>query len=76
MSDPTHEGPAGYESGSIAREMGKGALLAAIAITAPIIFILAIKFVGSFLPPESKEAQDPTPDSFSMIIETVERKTA
>ena len=28
------------------------------------IFVVALAWLGSFLPPESKEAVDPTPDSF------------
>ncbi|MGD1881088.1 MAG: RC-LH1 core complex protein PufX [Paracoccaceae bacterium] len=40
-----------------------------------VAFIYALIFIGTLLPPESKEAVDPTPDSFSAyeITQSVDR---
>ena len=45
-------------------QMVTGSIFAAIAIGVPIVFIAGLYFIGTFLAPESKEAIDPTPDSF------------
>lgn len=42
----------------------KGMAVGGFVFFGPVLFVLAIHFVGQFLPPESKEAVDPTPDSF------------
>ena len=47
----------------------------------PVIFIVALYYIGLLLPPESKEAADPTPDSFPIVMEmeaeeAVEEETA
>ncbi|MEM9060340.1 MAG: RC-LH1 core complex protein PufX [Pseudomonadota bacterium] len=49
----------------IVGQMAKGAAVAAFVVFGPVVFIYALYFLGTFLPPESKEADDPTPDSFS-----------
>ena len=46
--------------------MLKGAAYAALVVIAIWAFIYVIYLVGLLLPPESKEAQDPTPLSFLM----------
>ncbi|MEL7092574.1 MAG: RC-LH1 core complex protein PufX [Pseudomonadota bacterium] len=42
----------------------RGGFFAFTVFAGPILFIYLFVFIGSFLPPESKEAVDPTPDSF------------
>ncbi|MEM8801678.1 MAG: RC-LH1 core complex protein PufX [Pseudomonadota bacterium] len=42
----------------------RGAVVGGTVAFGPIIFIYVIYLVGLLLPPESKEADDPTPDSF------------
>jgi len=32
------------------------------------VFIIVLVVISSWLPPESKEADDPTPDSFSYYV--------
>ena len=49
---------------NILGQMVRGCLFAATVLFGPILFVYAIYVLGTFLPPESKEAQDPTPDSF------------
>jgi hypothetical protein len=44
--------------------MVAGSIFTAIALGVPIVFIAGLYFIGTFLAPESKEAIDPTPDSF------------
>ncbi len=58
--------------GTIFRQMGKGLLIASAVFFGPVIFIVFLAWVGSFLPPESKEAADPSPDSFPIIMEMEE----
>ncbi|MEM6385373.1 MAG: RC-LH1 core complex protein PufX [Pseudomonadota bacterium] len=64
-----------FESGSrdayrkeIGQQMVRGAAVAAAVVFGPILFIYAIYLIGLLLPPESKEADDPTPDSFSQVV--------
>ena len=45
-------------------QMVAGSIFTAIALGVPIVFIVGLYFIGTLLPPESKEAVDPTPDSF------------
>lgn len=45
-------------------QMVAGSIFTAIALGVPIVFIAGLYFIGTFLAPESKEAIDPTPDSF------------
>ena len=45
-------------------QMVAGSVFTAIALGVPIVFIVGLYFIGTLLPPESKEAVDPTPDSF------------
>ena len=45
-------------------QMVAGAFFAVLAIGIPIAFILFFYFIGTFLPIESKQAEDPTPGSF------------
>lgn len=54
---------------SIITQMGKGFVLAMVTFFGPVLFIVAIYYVGLLLPPESKEAADPTPDSFPIVME-------
>lgn len=49
----------------IAKQMAVGAGVAAAVIIGPALFIYFFYLIGTLLPPESKEADDPTPDSFS-----------
>ena len=55
---------------SLARIFGQmvaGSFFAAVALGIPIAFILFFYFLGTFLPTESKQADDPTPDSFVQL---------
>ena len=45
-------------------QMFAGAVAAGAVFFGAWIFVAGLAFLGSFLPPESKEAVDPTPDSF------------
>ena len=52
---------------SIAQIFGKmfsGSLVAGALVGIPVVFIVALMWLGEFLPEESKLADDPTPDSF------------
>ncbi len=49
--------------------MGKGALYGAVLFFGIGIFIWLLVLLGSILPPESKEAADPTPWSFVIEAE-------
>ena len=55
--------------------MFAGALFGGALVGGMGVFIYILIVISSFLPPESKEADDPTPDSFSyyehIIDETV-----
>lgn len=46
-------------------QMVIGSIIAGAVIIVPVVFIYVVYLVGTVLPPESKEAADPTPDSFS-----------
>jgi hypothetical protein len=56
-------------SGTIFRQLGKGLLIASVVFFGPVLFIWVLSLIGDLLPPESKEAADPTPDSFPIIME-------
>tara|TARA_B100000131_G_scaffold303250_1_gene327140 strand:+ start:347 stop:559 length:213 start_codon:yes stop_codon:yes gene_type:complete len=45
-------------------QMAAGSFVAIAVIGIPIVYILFFYFIGTFLPIESKQADDPTPDSF------------
>ena len=45
-------------------QMVAGSFVAVLVIGIPIVYILFFYFVGTFLPIESKQADDPTPGSF------------
>jgi len=51
----------------VAKQFLKGGALAAAVFVGPIVAIYLIYLVGLLLPPESKQAPDPTPDSFSQL---------
>ena len=53
--------------GQVAKKMLAGAGIGAAIILAPVIYVYALYLIGTLLPPESKEAADPTPDSFSAL---------
>ena len=48
-------------------QMVAGSFFAAVALGIPIAFILFFYFLGTFLHIESKQADDPTPDSFVQL---------
>ena len=48
-------------------QMVAGSFFAVLAIGIPIAFTLFFYFIGTFLPIESKQAEDPTPDSFTQL---------
>ncbi|MEM6670174.1 MAG: RC-LH1 core complex protein PufX [Pseudomonadota bacterium] len=57
-------------------QMLSGALVAGGVLVGAGVFIYAIYLLGTVLPPESKEAEDPTPDSFvSRQVEPEEVET-
>jgi len=56
-----------------AQLMGKGMLLGAAIVFIPVVFIWIWVAIGSLLPPESKEAPDP---SFGAIEAPLETRTA
>ncbi len=45
-------------------QMFSGSLLGGALVGVPVVFIVALMWLGEFLPAESKLADDPTPDSF------------
>ncbi|MEM8576621.1 MAG: RC-LH1 core complex protein PufX [Pseudomonadota bacterium] len=49
---------------NITMQMLKGFGIAGSVVFGPILFIYLLIGIGTLLPPESKEAVDPTPDSF------------
>ena len=55
---------------SIAGQTFMGFIVAGGIFFGAWIFVVVLAWLGSFLPPESKEAVDPTPDSF--VSRTVE----
>ncbi|MEM1004617.1 MAG: RC-LH1 core complex protein PufX [Pseudomonadota bacterium] len=59
-------------AGRILGDMARGAFLAGVVLLGPVVLIYLIYLVGTFLPPESKEADDPTPNSFPMLVEQTE----
>ena len=48
-------------------QMVAGSFFAVLAIGIPIAFIIFFYVLGTFLPIESKQADDPTPDSFVQL---------
>ena len=48
-------------------QMVAGSFFAVLALGIPIVFILFFYFIGTFLPIESKQAEDPTPGSFAQL---------
>ena len=55
---------------SLAQVFGQivvGSFFAALALGIPIAFIVFFYIIGTFLPIESKQADDPTPDSFVQL---------
>ena len=50
-------------------QMVAGSFFAALALGIPIAFIMFFYFVGTFSPIESKQADDPTPDSFAQLAD-------
>ena len=55
--------------------MGKGAMFGAVIFFGIGIFIWILTVIGSWLPPESKEAADPTPWSYVAPVATDTRAT-
>lgn len=49
---------------NIAMQFLRGGVFACSVVFGPILFIYVVYLMGTLLPPDSKEAQDPTPDSF------------
>ena len=45
-------------------QMVSGELVDGALVGIPVVFIVALMWLGEFLPEESKLADDPTPDSF------------
>ena len=45
-------------------QMLSGSFVAGAVVGIPVVFIVALMWLGEFLPEESKLADDPTPDSF------------
>ena len=50
-------------------QMVAGSFFAALALGIPIAFIVFFYIIGTFLPIESKQADDPTPDSFVQLTD-------
>ena len=50
-------------------QMVAGSFFAALALGIPIEFIVFFYIIGTFLPIESKQADDPTPDSFVQLTD-------
>ena len=50
-------------------QMVAGSFFAALALGIPIAFIVFFYIIGTFFPIESKQADDPTPDSFVQLID-------
>ena len=48
--------------------MFAGALFGGAVVGFMAVFIIVLVVISSWLPPESKEADDPTPDSFSYYV--------
>ena len=48
--------------------MFAGAMFGGVIVGGVGAFIAVLMVVSSWLPPESKEADDPTPDSFSAYV--------
>lgn len=50
-------------------QMFSGSLVGGALVGVPVVFIVALMWLGEFLPAESKLADDPTPDSFASSSE-------
>ena len=48
--------------------MFAGAIFGGAIVGFVVVFIFVLILISSWLPPESKEADDPTPDSFSYQV--------
>ena len=64
VDDTTEEERRTYITFDIAGQMVRGAIIAGFVFFGPVVFVYALYLLGTWLPPESKEAQDPTHDSF------------
>ncbi|MEQ3726637.1 MAG: RC-LH1 core complex protein PufX [Tateyamaria sp.] len=53
----------------VAGQMARGVLAASTVFFGPLAFVYAVYLLGTLLPDDSKEAQDPTPDSFISVSE-------
>ena len=56
--------------------MFAGALFGGAVVGGMGVFIYILIVISSFLPPESKEADDPTPDSFSYYEQIIDETVA
>ncbi len=61
---PFTDGTPAMNTVSITGQMLTGAGIAGGIVFGSWAFIAGLAWLGTFLPPESKEAVDPTPDSF------------
>jgi len=57
---------------AITGQMLLGGGIGIAAFLGALGLVVGLWLIGSLLPPESKEADDPTPDSFGFLTETVE----
>ena len=48
-------------------QMFSGSLVAGALVGIPVVFIVALMWLGEFLPEESKLADDPTPVSYTHL---------
>ena len=56
--------------------MFAGAIFGGALLGGMGVFIYILIVISSFLPPESKEADDPTPDSFSYYVTSIDETVA
>ncbi|MEM0990234.1 MAG: RC-LH1 core complex protein PufX [Pseudomonadota bacterium] len=72
-NDDSPYGSGKIDKSTVFKDVGKqmcvGAGVAAAVILVPAALIYVTYLIGTLLPPESKEADDPTPDSFSYYYE-------
>lgn len=52
-------------SQNVLAQMVRGAGIGALIFFSPLIFVYLVYLLGTLLPEDSKDAADPTPDSFS-----------
>ena len=60
----------------IASQMVIGAGAAGAVVVGAGVFVYVLYLIGTLLPPESKEADDPTPDSFSAYYQPYDQTTS